>query len=563
MATTSLMKTKTSQLMRRSARLLRRELSVLKMHIAPRKHYTRDYYLGDCGGYHHFRSSKGTEFIEKFEIALQMVNVKENMNVLDIGCGRGEVTHYCTKLGANAVGIDYSKDAIAIAKESYPDSKFICENIMGHQPTEKFDIIFMLDFVEHISRSNLKVLLTKYYDSLSAKGKILIHTNHKAQEEMPHVPFHPEHINLMYAEEVGDILNTTGYTVRNMIIRPRNSKENSGGIYCLAEKRQAYLSGGSSRKILVSYEAALGDLLCLTPSLRELKSKYPKMHLAVKITHPEILYNNPNVDEIVFDIPSEKFRIARFVHKFDTVDLVQKLLRRKLVGTIFQCTNTCYDQVHNISWEDTPQRRSMHIVDAIACQIGLELEGTRKPEIYLTDYERRLVLNEFDLPKAGPKIAFSPHTHWPSKFWDEEKFKIVCHYLEKDMRAVILHLGGMNTPYTGIGYNLVGRTSIRQAAVILEACDMFLGVDNGLAHLACAVGTPSVVVFGPVLARKILHDANSIGVEAEVECKGCLHSTDRSRTPPRVCPKGTNECTRAIHPEKVIEACKTVLARRN
>jgi ADP-heptose:LPS heptosyltransferase len=47
-----------------------------------------------------------------------------------------------------------------------------------------------------------------------------------------------------------------------------------------------------------------------------------------------------------------------------------------------------------------------------------------------------------------------------------------------------------------------GATTLGQTAALLEAADLFLGNDTGIAHLAAAVGTPVVVVFGPTDPRR-------------------------------------------------------------
>lgn len=46
------------------------------------------------------------------------------------------------------------------------------------------------------------------------------------------------------------------------------------------------------------------------------------------------------------------------------------------------------------------------------------------------------------------------------------------------------------------GINMAGKTSIRQAAALLKRCRMAIGIDTGLAHLACAVGIPNVIIVG-------------------------------------------------------------------
>ena len=49
----------------------------------------------------------------------------------------------------------------------------------------------------------------------------------------------------------------------------------------------------------------------------------------------------------------------------------------------------------------------------------------------------------------------------------------------------------------GSTYNLAGKTSIGMLAAVFKACKLFIGVDSAGVHIAAAVGTPTVAIFGP------------------------------------------------------------------
>ena len=46
-------------------------------------------------------------------------------------------------------------------------------------------------------------------------------------------------------------------------------------------------------------------------------------------------------------------------------------------------------------------------------------------------------------------------------------------------------------------YNFAGKTSINMFAAVLKACKLFIGGDSAGIHIAAAVGTPTVGIFGP------------------------------------------------------------------
>ncbi|MBD3369490.1 hypothetical protein GF402_03915 [Candidatus Fermentibacteria bacterium] len=131
-------------------------------------------------------------------------------------------------------------------------------------------------------------------------------------------------------------------------------------------------------------------------------------------------------------------------------------------------------------------------------------------------------------------------------------------------RAPEIYFDSGRNPYPFIGYNLGGMTSVRELAVMLEKCEFLLTTDNGIAHLAAAVGTPIVGVFGPVLPQFRLNDERYVGVTAAADssCVGCCHKSDWNSVPPRECPIGSHECMRKITPSAIIAACEGLIREK-
>lgn len=102
-------------------------------------------------------------------------------------------------------------------------------------------------------------------------------------------------------------------------------------------------------------------------------------------------------------------------------------------------------------------------------------------------------------------LAMGPGANWPPKTWASDKFAEVANALKDAVDAVII-LGGpkdlqeceatqalLNMPFI----ELAGKTDLLGAAAVIKKCSLFIGNDSGLGHLASAVGTPSITVFGP------------------------------------------------------------------
>ena len=154
--------------------------------------YTRKYYLKEDKDGN--QTSFGAEGLEEFKNGRPRdhdINILKhidfnNKSVLDLGFGRGEAMKYALDNGAkNVIGVDFSEDANEIAKkflESYNlyadlycmDVGLFLSNEMD--VTDKFDIVIMFDFVEHVPRSELTNILNLLKKHLTDKSILVINT---------------------------------------------------------------------------------------------------------------------------------------------------------------------------------------------------------------------------------------------------------------------------------------------------------------------------------------------------------------------------------------------------
>jgi predicted O-methyltransferase YrrM len=129
------------------------------------------------------------------------------------------------------------------------------------------------------------------------------------------------------------------------------------------------------------------------------------------------------------------------------------------------------------------------------------------------------------------------------------------------VRLVFLGNDGRGEPWmTGLGVNLVGKTTLLQAAQILRGARLSIGIDNALAHLAAAVGTPTLILFGPTSARKNAPWADNVHIiHSEFACSPCYETSRESRCSNE--PDGLMPCMRAIPAESVAAKALSLLAR--
>jgi heptosyltransferase-2 len=185
---------------------------------------------------------------------------------------------------------------------------------------------------------------------------------------------------------------------------------------------------------------------------------------------------------------------------------------------------------------------------------GLELT-TNLPVSEQRKDDARDFLSRKDIDVSRPIVALGPgSTNSMAKRWPLERFAKLADVLQREKRANIVLLGGPDDVEVAAKIagmtespvlDLAAKTSLGDAADILSVCDLMISNDMGLAHLAPAVGTPTLVIFGPtnpVTTRPFSDIAEVIRVD--VECSPCML---------RECPID-HRCMEWVTVEKVFEA---------
>ena len=207
-------------------------------------------------------SEEFDEFVKKgklvfvFRKALKYVRLKKGQIALDIGCGRGELVCSLAKTGLEAVGIDYSNDAIKIANSV---KKTLVKSYAAHAvfrrvnctslpfPNSYFDVVFMLDVSEHLTPKEMMKSFAEVNRVLKDKGVFVIHTPNVWFDRIGYwliiLSYHgfatfkqfPErkynnlashsHINCLSKNELQKALEKSGFDSRLEITVPKTFKE--------------------------------------------------------------------------------------------------------------------------------------------------------------------------------------------------------------------------------------------------------------------------------------------------------------------------------------------------
>jgi predicted TPR repeat methyltransferase len=99
---------------------------------------------------------------------------KQNPSVLELGCGDGRDAYEICKLTDSYLGIDQSAELIKIARDKVTNGNFEVSDMIKFNPPQNYDIVFAFASLLHMSKPNLKKVITNTSKNLNSNGIIYI-----------------------------------------------------------------------------------------------------------------------------------------------------------------------------------------------------------------------------------------------------------------------------------------------------------------------------------------------------------------------------------------------------
>jgi len=195
-------------------------------------------------------------------------------------------------------------------------------------------------------------------------------------------------------------------------------------------------------------------------------------------------------------------------------------------------------------------------IDAASSRQGINLllatAEREEADLWLENHSKRTA--------GKPLIAFSPGSKWPSKRWPEERYLELGKRLLKEFAFTPVIVGGLEDRARGealiegwqLGLNAAGELSVRGSAALLERCRMHIGNDNGVTHLAAAVGVPCVGIFAAQdwPGRWHPYGAGHKVLRKHPPCEGCKLVD---------CVENSMRCLKEITVDEVLAACRAMI----
>jgi len=338
------------------------------------------------------------------------------------------------------------------------------------------------------------------------------------------------------------------------------------------------------KRILVFNVNWLGDVLFSTAAIRNLRRNFPASYIACVIPSRcyHILKNNPNLDEII--IFDEKDRHRGFkghlefirglrLRRFDAVFLLHRSFTRALLCYLagipqrigYSTAKRAFLLTKRIR---QPKKDSLHRIDYylnLLERAGLKVED-RYTEFISSD-EDAIFVDEFlkkqDIRKDDFVAVINPGGNWLPKRWPKEYWARLADRLILEFKAKVLISGAQGDTQLASEIEremrekpilACGVFNLKQVAALFKRADLFVTADTGPLHIATAAGSRRIVaLFGPTSAQLTgpYPLKNTVILSKDSGC----------RVPCYVVDCKDNRCMKAITPDDVIEAVKTLIQK--
>lgn len=349
------------------------------------------------------------------------------------------------------------------------------------------------------------------------------------------------------------------------------------------------------RKILVIRLQGIGDVILATPTVRALRKFFPqaRVHFLTYALNEPLLRSNPYLDRIVL-YPNkrgpllEKLGLIRDIRR-ERYDWVVDLAAtprtawltlfsgaRVRVGYAFRVRKWAF--THPVP-KNQVRRFQADVCLSLVRHLGVTDDGLQT-EILLSEAEKDWAEDYFKKTEVSAqkwKIALNPTGAWTSKQWPVRRWRELIPLMAKGLgiRPLLFWGPGSENLIREISRGLEDQillkpeTSLIQAAAYISKLDLLIGTDGTPQHMAQALGTRSLTLWGPGwgIGWTLPNDPRHRYLQKFLDCGPCDKMVcpfpERKEPgegfPPPGSPHYQRECLDRITPEEILAVAKEML----
>jgi heptosyltransferase-1 len=341
--------------------------------------------------------------------------------------------------------------------------------------------------------------------------------------------------------------------------------------------------------ILIVKLSAIGDVVHTLPSLAALRKRYADADITwvVEEAASDLIMDHPLLDRVIIwrrkgfigDLKLGRIRsalkeIKKFLSElrarpYDLVIDFHGLFKSAAIVLLSGGTRKLgYDSLQELSGlcysEKIPEDMGKHAVDRhlnFARHLGVQEAA---PEFVIPIRERneshaRALLTAGGIGPNDPFVAISPQALWETKLWSDQKFAQLSERIIQELNMPVVFTGGEKKSIEGIqsfmtlpSVDLAGRTTLRDLACLYREASLLVTTDSGPMHLAAAMRTPVVALFGPTdPSRTGPYGKDHTVIRMDLPCSPCFLKTCKTKL-----------CMQGITVEDVFQAVRKILEEK-
>jgi 3-deoxy-D-manno-octulosonic-acid transferase/heptosyltransferase-1 len=338
--------------------------------------------------------------------------------------------------------------------------------------------------------------------------------------------------------------------------------------------------------ILIVKLSAIGDVVHTLPSLSALRKHYPDAHITwvVEEASSDLIQGHPYVDKVIVSrrkkwiddvkhgrIDKALGEIKSFLHDlrerpYDLVIDFHGLFKSALVVFLSSGKRKLgYDSIQELSGlflnEKIPEDMKKHAVDRyldFPRHLGADV---KEAEFFIPIGEENKkkvenLMRMHGIDREDRFVAISPVALWDTKLWEDEKFARLCDRIAEEIKVKVVFNGKdrgkleyIQSLMKSSSINLGGETTLRDLAWLYRLASVLITTDSGPMHIAAAMGTPAIALFGPTdPARTGPYGNGHTVIRKKMNCSPCFLKKCDSK-----------KCMRDITVEEVFHAVEEKL----
>ncbi len=341
------------------------------------------------------------------------------------------------------------------------------------------------------------------------------------------------------------------------------------------------------KRILLIRTDRVGDVVFITPMIRELRKAFPDAFIAT-LTQPHtknIMLNNPHLDAMITDdLSKENFwKVVREIRKYNFTHGLMMLPTERAAYQMFWAGiksrigvgHKLYEVItfmKSVSRNNyTPLRHEADYCMDLARKIGVKTNNIEL-EIFLSEKEKKEAkdfLNKFSVSENDFKIAVHSGSLGSAPNWSEKKYleliKTILNEASIPNLRILLTSKEMSENFVSEALKTApGKIAdisksfegLRDFIKVIGQFDIFIGPSTGPMHIADALGKSAIVIH--------CHRAMSCAIHQGMINKNCINLEVTDENCKKYCSADQNTCgiENALGIEEVIAGIKTLYKRK-